>query len=142
MGLIVEEKTAELKIKKAALEIINRKIQQLQASFKAKQAEQEQLAKKIRECEVKLDRAQKLTEGLSDEKERWTKDIVTLSIMGDLIQGDAIIAAGTVAYCGAFTSQYRQRLDSNWRLKMTEYELVFSPTVTVRSFLGEEVHIQ
>jgi len=26
MGLIVEEKTAELKIKKAALEIINRKI--------------------------------------------------------------------------------------------------------------------
>ena len=142
MGLIVEEKTAELKIKKAALEIINRKIQQLQASFKAKQAEQEQLAKKIRECEVKLDRAQKLTEGLSDEKERWTKDIVTLSIMGDLIQGDAIIAAGTVAYCGAFTSQYRQRLDTNWRVKMTEYELIFSPTVTVRSFLGEEVHIQ
>ena len=33
-------------------------------------------------------------------------------------------------------------MDTNWRVKMTEYELIFSPTVTVRSFLGEEVHIQ
>ena len=29
----------------------------------------------MEECEVKLDRAHKLTSGLSDEKERWTLDI-------------------------------------------------------------------
>ena len=29
----------------------------------------------MKECEIKLERAQKLTEGLSEEKERWGRDI-------------------------------------------------------------------
>lgn len=54
-----------------------------------------------------MERAQKLTEGLSDEKERWTNDIHSMSQRGDLIPGDAVIASGMVAYCGPFVSQYR-----------------------------------
>jgi dynein heavy chain len=107
MKQIVEEKSAELAVKKAALEKINAKIRSLQQQFDEKKKQQEDLTKKIRECEVKLERAQKLTEGLSDEKERWTRDIETMSNRGDLIPGDAVIASGMVAYCGAFVSQYR-----------------------------------
>lgn len=33
------------------------------------------LTNKINECQLKLDRAQKLTEGLSDEKTRWGSDV-------------------------------------------------------------------
>lgn len=91
---------------------------------------------------MKLERAQKLTEGLSDEKERWTRDIESLGKRGDLIPGDAVIASGMVAYCGPFVSQYRQRLEHDWRHKLGEYRIVFSPTVTMRNFLGDEVKIQ
>jgi len=45
-----------------------------------------------------------LTEGLSDEKERWAKDIENLTNSGGLIPGNSIIAAGMVAYSGPFVS--------------------------------------
>lgn len=51
-----------------------------------------------------MERAQKLTEGLSDEKERWGSDILKLSESGVLIPGNSIIAAGMVAYSGPFVS--------------------------------------
>lgn len=43
---------------------------------------QELLTSQIKECEVKLERAQKLTDGLKDEKERWSSDIERLSQIG------------------------------------------------------------
>jgi dynein heavy chain len=35
----------------------------------------EDLKARIIDCEVKLGRAEKLTQGLSDEQQRWAKDI-------------------------------------------------------------------
>jgi dynein heavy chain len=57
MKAIVEEKSRELAIKKEALEKINSKIRALQRTFEEKKKQQEDLAKKIHECEVKLERA-------------------------------------------------------------------------------------
>lgn len=37
--------------------------------------EKEALTKKIEECEIKLERAKKLTDGLSEESVRWAHDI-------------------------------------------------------------------
>ncbi len=69
--------------------------------------QQEELRNKIQECELKLERAQKLTEGLSEEKTRWAIDIKNLVHRMELIPGDAVISAGMVAYSGPFTSIYR-----------------------------------
>ena len=104
MRKIVEEKTAELRVKKDALERINNRIRELEELFEQKLIEKEELQKKMKECEIKLERAQKLTEGLSEEKERWGRDIERLQVRVELIPGDAIIAAGMVAYSGPFTS--------------------------------------
>lgn len=59
---------------------------------------------------MKLERAQKLTEGLSEEKTRWAIDIKNLEKKMELIPGDAVISAGMVAYSGPFTSKYREKL--------------------------------
>lgn len=75
MRRIVDEKTKELKIKKDALEKINAKIEELEFMFNEKMKQKEDLTKKIEECETKLERAKKLTDGLSEESVRWAQDI-------------------------------------------------------------------
>lgn len=75
MRKIVEEKTAELRVKKEELERVNEKIRELEEMYNQKIIEKEELQNKMKECEIKLERAQKLTEGLSEEKERWGRDI-------------------------------------------------------------------
>lgn len=142
MRKIVEEKTAELKIKKDALERINNKIRELEEMYDQKIIEKEELQSKMKECEVKLERAQKLTEGLSEEKERWGLDVQKLQAKVELLPGDAIIAAGMVAYSGPFTSQYRFALENEWVLKMGVVGVPHSESVTMRSFLGDSVKIQ
>lgn len=54
---LVLEKTAELKLKKDALEEVNQKIAELQKAFDEKIAQKEALTKEINDCQVKLDRA-------------------------------------------------------------------------------------
>lgn len=67
----------------------------------------ERLEKEAEECRVKLERAIKLTGGLSGEKIRWSNDIEDFKKRENLIPGDSVIGAGMVAYSGPFTSNYR-----------------------------------
>lgn len=107
----VEEAQMQLKIKKDALDQVNQKIQDLTDLFNEKVRFKEELQQKMEECEVKLDRAHKLTSGLSDEKERWTIDIQKLSAREPLVPGDSLVSAAMLAYSGPFVSAYRQRLE-------------------------------
>ena len=65
------------------------------------------MTNQIKECEIKLERAQKLTDGLKDEKERWSRDIERLSEIGTLYPGDSAIAAAMLSYSGSFVASYR-----------------------------------
>jgi dynein heavy chain, axonemal len=142
MQKIVEEKTAELRLKKEALDEINGKIAELEQMFADKVAQKEKLTFDIMQCEIKLDRAQKLTEGLSDEKENWTKDIQMLSLKFDYIPGDSVLSAGMVSYAGAFTSHYRQELEKSWLKLLDEIGLKRTEEMTMVKFLGDSVKIQ
>ena len=68
---LVAEKTAMLQLKKKTLEGVISKIAGLEKGFNDCILKKDELTKKILECEVKLDRAKKLTSGLSGEKYRW-----------------------------------------------------------------------
>ena len=48
----------------------------------------------VKECEIKLDMAIKLTSGLSDEKVRWGHEIENLIASEIYIPGDCLIATG------------------------------------------------
>ncbi len=53
-------------------------------------------------------RAEQLIGGLGGEKDRWSKAAKDLSVQYENLTGDILIAAGVVAYLGAFTSAFRQ----------------------------------
>lgn len=58
-------------------------------------------------CGQKLDRAEKLIGGLGGEKARWSEIAAyCLTLLGKVI-GDVLLSAGTIAYLGPFTINYR-----------------------------------
>jgi dynein heavy chain len=99
------------------------------------------LTNKINECQLKLDRAQKLTEGLSDEKTRWSSDIKTLSKKFDFLPGDSLIGAGMVAYSGSFTANYREEMEIHWVKLLSDLQIQKSEEIRMITYLGEPVKI-
>lgn len=132
---VVAEKTLELQIKKEALEKINNRIKELEDLYNAKILLKENLTKEINDCQIKKERAEKLTRSLSDEKVRWSQDIETIEKRGVFLAGDSIIAAGMIAYAGPFTSQYRQELESSWVNNLKELEIKYTMDITMKKFL-------
>ena len=65
-------------------------------------------------CEKKLDRAEKLIGGLGGEKDRWSSAAHDLAVTYENLTGDVLIASGSVAYLGAFTSHFRADQTTAW----------------------------
>mmetsp|Transcript_28825 Transcript_28825/g.26091 ORF Transcript_28825/g.26091 Transcript_28825/m.26091 type:complete len:257 (+) Transcript_28825:3217-3987(+) len=139
---ILAEKNSQLKQKKDELEKINNQIQRLENQYNESIAEKERLNNEKKECEIKLTRAEKLTSGLKDEKERWGKEIEALSKGTDVLPGDSTIAAGMVAYSGPFTSEFRTELEQSWIKYLEELSIKHTPLINMRKFLGDSVKIQ
>ena len=58
--------------------------------------EKKALARKIKECTLKLPRAEKLTSLLVDEKQRWKEEITNIKASEKFIPHDTLIAAGMI----------------------------------------------
>lgn len=96
---------------------VEAKINMLEAQLNEAVKRKEDLASQKRDCEVKLERADKLIGGLGGERVRWVETIGDLASNIRHIVGDVMIAAGAIAYNGPFTPPFRQRLNAEW-LKM------------------------
>ena len=137
MRKIVAEKEAELKIKKESLQAINDKIQELESAFREKVKLKDELTRKITDCELKKDRAEKLTGGLKDEKVRWTSDIANLSSQLDFLPGDSLVSAGMVSYAGPFTNAFRNEMEQGWIKQLDQLGIKHSEGIRMTKFLGE-----
>ena len=136
---IVEKKVAGLQ---AQLKEVTDRLDKLEADFEAAVKKKQELADKAEECTVKLDRADRLLGGLGGEKVRWAQTVEKLS--GDMVNivGDVMVAAGGIAYLGAFTSSYRLEQEEEWHKKLRKYQIPFSPGAGVNNTLSEPVKIR
>lgn len=141
MKKVVAEKTEELREKKEALDKVNQRIQDLENQFNEKIMQKEQLTSKINECQLKLDRAQKLTDGLSDEKVRWARDIETMSKSFDFLPGDSLIGASMVSYSGCFTANFRHEMEQEWVGLLSTLDIQYTKGIRMINYLGEPVKI-
>jgi len=109
------EKKAELEIVLEKVRVINEKVDEL----KKKLAEAEAFAAKVEaDAQVlinQLDLANRLVNGLADEKVRWTNKHATLAHEKLTMIGDAVVSAAFVSYIGPFSADFRQMLwADNW----------------------------
>ncbi|XP_050527307.1 dynein axonemal heavy chain 1-like [Daktulosphaira vitifoliae] len=93
-------------------------------------------------CEDRMDRALRLIDGLTNERERWIELIANYKIFLVTIIGDILISAGSIAYLTPFTDKYRKSLRERWMLKMDEYNIPRSENSNIISILGEPVIIK
>lgn len=93
-------------------------------------------------CQMKLERAEKLIGGLGGERDRWSKAAADLSERYDNLTGDVLVAAGMVAYLGAFTSAFRQDQTIVWVKLVRNKGIPCSNEFTLNGTLGDPVKIR
>ena len=136
---IVEEKVAGLQ---KTLKAVTDRLNKLEADFDGAIKKKNELAAKAEECNVKLDRADRLLGGLGGEKVRWIQTVARLEGEMTNIVGDVMVAAGGIAYLGAFTAFYREGQEKEWQVKLRKYQIPFSEGAGVRKTLSEPVTIR
>lgn len=97
---------------------------------------------KIEDSRLKLERANKLTSLLGNEKTRWRTDIQKFKDERQLIAGNSVLSAGMVAYAGPFTSDFRQDIEKDWQNYLTVLKLDHLVGVTMSKYLENPVDVQ
>lgn len=156
VNLIVEPKKLQLaeaqeslaetmKVLEAAeqqLDAAENKIAQLEESLRDATEKKEQLVNDVNQCRSRLDRAVKLMSGLGGERTRWTQSCSDLVKQYDNLVGDSLIAAGSIAYLGAFTPDYRSMILKSWQEKLLEDNIPHSSNCSLRSMLSDPTQVR
>jgi dynein heavy chain len=116
-------------------------VKTLNETLEKELANEKILAAKIEDSQKKLDRANQLINLLSGEQDRWNRDVINFKKQIENLIGDSLIAAGAISYCGPFTSNYRARLESDWRNRIKEIGLIHTEGITMRGVLEDKVEV-
>ncbi|KAF7987651.1 hypothetical protein HCN44_003514 [Aphidius gifuensis] len=92
--------------------------------------------------EKRLKRSGKLIVALADEEIRWKKSILNFKILINNLIGDVLLAAGALAYLGAFTQSYRQELLNNWLDKCRIENIDITSNFSLIGVLGDSYKIK
>jgi dynein heavy chain len=136
------ETMAKLQEKRATLNAVEERMAKLESKFKEMVAKKELLEKQVDNCSKQLVRAEKLIGSLGDEKERWTECARDLGEVFVTLLGDVLIAAGTVAYLGAFTKSFRDECMMDWIRLSKDRKIPSSSMIKLSTTLGEPVVIR
>ncbi len=138
----LEETMVKLNAAQARLKEVMDRIAGLEATFAATTAQKEQLAYDVEQCRARLERAQKLIGGLGGEKDRWSTTVAKLNDDYKNLVGDSLVASSTIAYLGAFTSDFRSRLVASWQEALLKDHLPHTHGCDVISVLADPVQVR
>ncbi|XP_062929153.1 dynein axonemal heavy chain 3-like [Mobula hypostoma] len=127
--------------KRAELLEIGNRLQRLQNQLSRKLTEKQQLEHSIQVTMLKLERAEKLMDGLSGERERWTSVARQLEGAYQNIIGDVLLSASMVAYLGPFTPDFRQNVLKEWLYMCKQKRIPVSNIFSLSRTLGDPVTI-
>ncbi|CAB3235275.1 unnamed protein product [Arctia plantaginis] len=123
---------------RAKLKELSEMIARLQKEYDEKVAQKEELERKARLLQLKLERAEALITGLSGEKERWEATVERLDKEFDNLPGDCLIATGFVAYLGPFMSEYRELLMDDWFNEVFNESVPVTMGLSMKTFLLDD----
>ncbi|KAF3689531.1 Dynein heavy chain 1 [Channa argus] len=127
---------------KEKLAAVESSIVRLQATYQGSLAKKDDLDNKYQLCQTRLIRADKLINGLADEKVRWKETVKHLDYMVNNVAGDVFLSAGFVAYLGPFTGEYRAAMAEEWLLCIKELNIPHTEESSLISTLEDPVKIR
>ncbi|CBZ52391.1 hypothetical protein NCLIV_021800 [Neospora caninum Liverpool] len=115
------------------------RLAKLNAKMQDADEEKSRVLAEAQECQLKLDLAERLVNGLADENTRWTASVDQLENSKITVIGDAMLASAFVSYVGAFTSPFRVSLiEETWKADLTQKAIPFTGEVTPLEVLADE----
>lgn len=108
------EVMAKVDAKKAELQGVLDKVAGLQKKLADTIANKADLEGQAQTMLDQMGRAEKLLGGLGGEKVRWRESADRLAAQKVTLVGDIMLSAGTLAYLGPFTAEYRRQLTEAW----------------------------
>ena len=106
-----------LSLKRRALLEVEAELQTLQDEYDAAVERKDRLIKTLELCELKVERARHLLQGLGGEAEKWTESAHDLSIKSTLLVGDMLLGAAVVTYTGILSGDKRRDIMKKWTLE-------------------------
>ncbi|KAJ3281611.1 Dynein heavy chain 6, axonemal [Borealophlyctis nickersoniae] len=133
----LETTRSKLAEKAAQLQEVEAQLEKLKAKYEASVLGKKQLSEKMEETTRRLARASKLTLALADEQIRWAESVEILNGQIDALVGNIFLSAAAVAYCGAFTTNYRMELVQGWINRCREIGIPVSENFSLLENLGD-----
>eukprot|EP00595_Chromulina_sp_UTEXLB2642_P003598 CAMPEP_0196767344 /NCGR_PEP_ID=MMETSP1095-20130614/39365_1 /TAXON_ID=96789 ORGANISM="Chromulina nebulosa, Strain UTEXLB2642" /NCGR_SAMPLE_ID=MMETSP1095 /ASSEMBLY_ACC=CAM_ASM_000446 /LENGTH=575 /DNA_ID=CAMNT_0042134889 /DNA_START=1788 /DNA_END=3516 /DNA_ORIENTATION=+ len=91
----------------------------------------------------RLNTASKLIDGLTNERNRWSNDIIQLKQQNVNIIGDCLVSSAFLSYLGAFTTDYRTDLiNTKFLVDLTNKQIPLSNPFNLESLLTTDTQIQ
>ena len=142
MNAELKEANDTLAVKQAELKAVMDKVDALQKLCDDTEAEKNRLQAESDITASRLVRAEKLTNGLSEEGVRWRQSIVTLKQEHTDLIGDCFLSCACISYYGGFTGVYRDVMVDEWLLKTKVFNIPASPKFSLIKTLGDPVQIR
>ncbi|KAL7706715.1 dynein heavy chain cytosolic putative [Lotmaria passim] len=134
-----QEAQAKLKEAERQLAEVAQRLADMQHRKEAAEQELEELDQTVKRTAARLERAAMLIDGLAGEKRSWTQSAERLDESAQFLVGDLLVAAGQIAYCGPFTSNYRQDLLETWGKELDDRAIVHSAQFSIYHTLQDAV---
>jgi dynein heavy chain len=80
--------------------------------------------------------------GLAGEAERWKISAALLNEDLKNLVGNILLAAGSIAYLGPFTMEYRHKMLDDWVKDFKEKNIPVADNFTLQRILSEEVQVR
>ncbi|CAB3241783.1 unnamed protein product [Arctia plantaginis] len=127
---------------KAKMQELLEGIAKLNEYLAEKEEEKRKMEEDINLCLARMDRANRLLNGLSSERVRWIKTIKELDIAIVNLIGDIQLSACAVGYITPFTDEFRRELLAEWMQHIEAVNVPHTPGATPLTTLGDAVQIR
>ena len=107
-----------------------------------KKQKKAELENEVDLCSRKLERAEQLITGFGGERAKWASMSDQLSIKLEQLTGDILLAAGLVAYLGAFPCEERANKVKEWQEKASQLGISYAQNWSLKAVLGNPITIQ
>jgi len=138
----VAQAEATVAAKQAELKEVMEQVAELEKMLFEANEKAKELQRKQKECASKLQRAEKLIDGLGGEQVSWTKKSSQLGKDFKNLTGDILIASGIIAYLGVFTAYYRKSACDRWLTVLQELQIPSSKEFNLANCIGDQVKIR
>jgi len=133
---------AALKVKQDELDGIMSALAALEKQLEDSILEKKRLEDEVELCVVKLERAEKLINGLGGQRDHWTVRAHQLGEDFQNLTGDMLIAAGMISYLGTFTMAFRDGISQKWVAACKSAGIPSSAKFSLVACLGDPVSIR